>query len=145
MVVVAVEEAHGLCGCPRGGTGTCDGGGQRRPCEQALAGSAGVLGGTVRGRRDGGGPRLRFGAGLVRRKGVRGCLTPSPSDTAGSRQALEEGALAGVFDEDESSPARRRGESLVRVADGRAAGLVRAGFEFVLPGPLSLFFELYRW
>ena len=98
------------------------------------------------GRRDGGGqPRLRFGAGLVRRKGVRGCLTPSPSDTAGSRQALEEGALAGVFDEDESSPARRRGESLVRVADGRAAGLVRAGFEFVLPGPLSLFFELYRW
>ena len=90
-------------------------------------------------------PRLRFGAGLVRRKGVRGCLTPSPSDTAGSRQALEEGALAGVFDEDESSPARRRGESLVRVADGRAAGLVRAGFEFVLPGPLSLFFELYRW
>ena len=70
------------------------------------------------GRRDGGGqPRLRFGAGLVRRKGVRGCLTPSPSDTAGSRQALEEGALAGVFDEDESSPARRRREALGRVPD----------------------------
>jgi len=70
------------------------------------------------GRRDGGGqPRLRFGAGLVRRKGVRGRLTPSLSDQIRSWQALEEGALAGVFDEDESSPARRRRKSLGRVPE----------------------------
>ncbi len=97
-----------------------------------------LLGGTVRGRRDGGGqPRLRFGAGLVRRKGVRGRLTPSliPNHELAKLWKREwKRALSRVFLTRTSPVLHGGAESR---SDGcqksRAASLVRAGFEFVLP------------